>query len=146
MDSLFNANTHQEIKARIDKLTAETANTWGKMNPAQMFHHCQLPLKTALKTEPVKAKFNLMGMLFKKSMYNDKPWRKNMPTPKRFRIEDDHDFNAEKQTLVELIDTFYGRNEQQQWNPHPMFGKLTKEQWGKMQYKHLDHHLRSFGV
>ena len=32
------------------------------------------------------------------------------------------------------------------WNPHPMFGKFTMEQWGKMEYKHLDHHLRQFGV
>jgi hypothetical protein len=30
--------------------------------------------------------------------------------------------------------------------PHPFFGKLTKEQWSKGTYKHLDHHLLQFGV
>ncbi len=29
---------------------------------------------------------------------------------------------------------------------HPLFGKLTPEQWGKSIYKHLDHHLQQFDV
>ncbi|NND11366.1 MAG: DUF1569 domain-containing protein, partial [Flavobacteriaceae bacterium] len=33
-----------------------------------------------------------------------------------------------------------------EWEPHPSFGYYTKDQWGKTQYKHLDHHLRQFGV
>lgn len=87
-----------------------------------------------------------MARLFKKSMYSDKPWRKNLPTIKKFKVEDEREFEAEKKTLNELITAFHGRREQKEWNPHPMFGEFTPEQWGKMQYKHLDHHLRSFGV
>ena len=87
-----------------------------------------------------------MARLFKKSMYSDKSWRKNLPTPKRFKVLEEKDFVAEKQTLNELIDAFHNRKQQQEWNPHPMFGHFTPEQWGKMQYKHLDHHLKSFGV
>lgn len=146
MNSLFDAETYQEIKTRIDKLTPEAANQWGKMNPAQMLHHCQFPLKTALKSEYQKPKVSLMARLFKKSMYSDKSWRKNLPTPKRFKVLEEKDFAAEKQTLNELIDPFHNRKQQQEWNPHPMFGHFTQEQWGKMQYKHLDHHLKSFGV
>jgi Protein of unknown function (DUF1569) len=29
---------------------------------------------------------------------------------------------------------------------HPVFGKMTKEQWSKATWKHLDHHLQQFGV
>jgi hypothetical protein len=29
---------------------------------------------------------------------------------------------------------------------HPMFGKMTADQWGRSMWKHLDHHLRQFGV
>ena len=46
----------------------------------------------------------------------------------------------------ELIESFYNLKDRNEWNPHPMFGKFTKQQWGQMQYKHLDHHLRQFGV
>jgi Protein of unknown function (DUF1569) len=30
--------------------------------------------------------------------------------------------------------------------PHPIFGKMTKEEWSKGTWKHLDHHLQQFGV
>ncbi len=29
---------------------------------------------------------------------------------------------------------------------HPTFGPLTAEEWGKLCWKHLDHHLRQFDV
>ena len=146
MNSLFEAAAYQEVKARIDKLTPEASTHWGKMNPAQMLYHCQFPLKLALKTEPQKPRISLLARLIKKSMYSDKHWRKNLPTIKKFKVQEERDFETEKQTLSELIDAFHGRRDQQEWNPHPMFGHFTAEQWGKMQYKHLDHHLRQFGV
>ncbi len=30
--------------------------------------------------------------------------------------------------------------------PHPTFGPLTKSEWGQLGWKHIDHHLRQFGV
>ena len=142
MESLLNASGYENIKKRLDAITPESERQWGKMEAAQMFKHCQPPLKTALKTDPIKPKKNLIAMLFKKSMYNDKPWRKNMPTPKRFKITGQFDFDQEKQKLEELIDAFHARKDDTHWEPHPTFGSFTKEQWGKMQYKHLDHHFR----
>ncbi|MBP9797478.1 MAG: DUF1569 domain-containing protein, partial [Chitinophagales bacterium] len=29
---------------------------------------------------------------------------------------------------------------------HPFFGKLSPEEWDTLTVKHLDHHLRQFGV
>jgi hypothetical protein len=29
---------------------------------------------------------------------------------------------------------------------HPFFGPMTAEEWGIISYKHLDHHLKQFGV
>ena len=31
-------------------------------------------------------------------------------------------------------------------NVHGFFGPLTGDEWGICQYKHVDHHLRQFGV
>jgi hypothetical protein len=30
--------------------------------------------------------------------------------------------------------------------PHPGFGPWTNEQWGTLQYLHLDHHLKQFSA
>jgi Ca2+-binding EF-hand superfamily protein len=48
--------------------------------------------------------------------------------------------------LNELVDEFNRLDSRDMWHPHPAFGSFTKEQWGQLQYKHLDHHLKQFGV
>jgi hypothetical protein len=30
--------------------------------------------------------------------------------------------------------------------PHPFFGPMTQQEWETLMWKHLDHHLRQFGV
>ncbi|MEP2935806.1 MAG: DUF1569 domain-containing protein [Gilvibacter sp.] len=146
MQSLLNEEGYHQIKNRLNAIKPENDRLWGKMEAPQMFKHCQYPLITGLNTEPVKPKVGLMAMIFKKSMYSDKLWRKNMPTPKKLQIRDDRNFDSEKQKLSDLIDAFHARKTDEHWEPHPMFGTFTKEQWGQMQYKHLDHHFRQFGV
>ena len=59
-------------------------------------------------------------------------------------MTDPKDFEKEKQILLEMIMNFKEENIVD--TPHPFFGKLTKEQWSKGTWKHLDHHLQQFGV
>ena len=44
-----------------------------------------------------------------------------------------------------MIDVFNER-EEAKLKAHPMFGQLTKQQWRDLLVKHLDHHLKQFGV
>jgi hypothetical protein len=32
------------------------------------------------------------------------------------------------------------------WGPHPMFGSMTVEEWGKLLQIHIDYHLRQFAA
>jgi len=147
MKSFFEDGVYDEITSRINNLNVDTIPQWGKMTTGQMLHHCQMPLNIILEKEDYGVKPNwLVNLLFKKSMYSDKPWRKNMPTAPGFKITDDKDFDAEKAEITKLIDALNAQRDRDNWQPHPAFGTLTKMQWGKMQYKHLDHHLRQFGV
>ena len=83
---------------------------------------------------------------FKSAMYNDKPWKNNMSTPIEYKVVSSKDFVKEKTVLIDIITEFYQLNSRVIWDPHPVFGNFTPDQWGKLQYKHLDHHLRQFGV
>ena len=67
-----------------------------------------------------------------------------MPTDKSFIMTEPKDFEKEKQGLVQMINDFSETNMSDE--PHPFFGKLTKEEWSKGTWKHLDHHLQQFGV
>ncbi|WP_299519350.1 DUF1569 domain-containing protein [Winogradskyella sp.] len=147
MQSIFDENAYNEIKARMDKLNENSEADWGKMNVGQMVWHCQGPLNILLgKTDYGMKPSWLAKLFFKKSLYNDKPWKKGLPTAKFLKTKDEKDFNAEKNNLETLIDEAYAQREKAEWEPHPAFGYFTAQQWGQMQYKHLDHHLRQFGV
>ncbi|MBQ4821477.1 DUF1569 domain-containing protein [Aquimarina sp. MMG016] len=147
MKSLFDETTKNEIESRIEQLSNTSTPAWGKMDVAQMFYHCQFPLKIALKKNHPRMKSSLLAKLFfKKSLYNDKPWKKNLPTHPKLKVVDQKEFDQEKQQLLELVSAFSNERNRPYWEPHPMFGKFTNEQWGQMQYKHLDHHLQQFNV
>ena len=147
MKSLFEDTTFLETKKRLNKLEPTIQPKWGKMNLGQMLNHCQKPLELALQKENFQLKPNLLAKwFFKKALYNDTLWSKGLPTPKAFKVVSKKDFVSEKAQLEMLITEFYNKKERTEWPPHPVFGKFTPEQWGKMQYKHLDHHLRQFGV
>lgn len=146
MKSLFDENAYQEIVQRLQSLSDNQTRQWGKMDVAQMLHHCQQPLNIALGRKKIKKQFFPLASLFKKSLYIDKPWRKNLPTVSSFKVGEQKDFQTEKEKLLELTEVFHHKKEERKWAPHPVFGKFSPEQWGQMQYKHLDHHLRQFGA
>ena len=147
MENIFDKPAFDSIKNRLDQLTADSQSQWGKMNVGQMVHHCQAPLNIILKKKDYNLKPNwLVNLFFKKALYNDTPYRKGLPTAKAFIETEDRDFQKEKQKLNSLLDELWTHREKEDWGPHPSFGKLNKQQWGQMQYKHLDHHLKQFGA
>lgn len=150
MKSLFETETQQIILSRIQNLNEASQPYWGKMNVAQMLTHCQKPLEVANGTLQLHTKIGfakkIMFKLFKSAMYNDKPWQKNLGTVREFRITDSKEFASQKEKLTHVINEFSQLKEKTSWPTHPLFGNFTPEQWGKMQYKHLDHHLTQFGV
>jgi hypothetical protein len=56
------------------------------------------------------------------------------------------DIETEKTNLVELLKQVRALPDDSILQPHPMYGKLNRKQWGRFMYVHLDHHLRQFGV
>lgn len=145
--NLFDPEVKKEIIERINKLTPESQRNWGKMNVAQMLAHVQVPMGVALGTHIVKGNWlmKLILPLFKKALYDEKPWKEGLPTDKTFIMTGQQkDFDAEKKDLLKKVDIY---SETTMINDkHPVFGKLTKEQWSKATWKHLDHHLKQFGV
>ena len=147
MKSIFDKTAYEEILTRVEQLNEQSERQWGKMTVGQMVWHCQMPLNLAIKNKATAKKGNpLIRWFFKKSLYNDTPWRKNLPTVPIAKAKGDKNFTHERENLVKMIKDLYELKDRKIWNPHPMFGAFTPEQWGKLEYKHLDHHLRQFGV
>ena len=144
--NLFDPRVKQDIIDRINKLTPESKALWGKMNVGQMLAHCQMPIGVAFGEHQLKGSFllTLIGPLFKSVLYNEKPYKRSLPTDRSFVMTDQKDFEQERNKLLEMVNQF---SETKMINEkHPAFGRLTKEQWNKATWKHLDHHLQQFGV
>jgi hypothetical protein len=149
MENLFTLTANQEMVVRIGSLNANTIPHWGKMTVAQMLAHCQVPLCVALGEKNLTGGLIafLFGKIAKKQLVKNTPFKKNLPTAPAFIIKTEKNFREEKNKLLELVQRF-GKNDPEEIakRPHPFFGKLTAEEWNLLQYKHLDHHLRQFGV
>jgi len=91
---------------------------------------------------------SILGRLIKsKVIGGDAPFRPNSPTAKELVITDERDFNAERNRLTVLIDRFAAAGPAGcTKHPHTFFGRMTPDEWAILTYKHLDHHLRQFGV
>ncbi|MFC3418651.1 DUF1569 domain-containing protein [Salinicoccus hispanicus] len=149
MKNIYDASTTHEIIRRIDQLESDTKPQWGQMNAAQMLAHCSVFQDIASGDEtPERSKLGrLVGRFAKPVFYNDKPLPKNMSTVPGMLITEEKSFDTEKDRLKEKTLTFQQKGpEKCTRHPHPFFGRLTPQQWGKGIYKHLDHHLRQFGV
>jgi hypothetical protein len=149
MNSLFEPTAYQEIVARLNQLQKDTPRLWGKMNAAQMLAHCNKAIEIPLSKEQQPRVFigRIVGPLFRSLLYNDTPYKQSLRTAPNFVISEEKDFEIEKATILKQITTFHQLGEKGiTKHPHPFFGKFTPAQWGMSQYKHLDHHLKQFGL
>ena len=149
MKNLFDRETYDFMIERLNKLTEDSPGLWGKMNVSQMLAHCKAAFKVPLNEKKLSMVFigKVIGWAFRSKLYNETPWQKNLPTSPDFKIVDERVFETEKTQLSQLINRFYTLGPDKAGKQiHPMFGKLTPEQWGQAMYKHLDHHFRQFGV
>lgn len=149
MKNIFDPLHTEEILNRIDKLSPDSRPQWGKMDVSQMLAHCSAFQDIAMGNSfPERGWLGiLIGRFVKPIFYNDKPVAHNMSTIPTILITDEKDFETEKEKLKQKIITFQKNGpEKCTTHPHAFFGKFTPEQWGKGIYKHLDHHLRQFGV
>jgi hypothetical protein len=150
MKSLFEGARAGEMKQRITNLRPDSERLWGKMNPAQALEHCSRGMEMALgdRTPPRVLVGRIMGWMVKPmALGNDEPMRRNSPTAKELVVQDERDLVTERARLCGLIDRFAAAGPKGcTRHPHAFFGRLTPDEWAILMYKHLDHHLRQFGV
>jgi len=150
MKHLFDAAVVKEVKERIAQLGPDSERLWGKMSAGQALAHCSAAMEWAVGDSLPPRAFlgRIMGRIVKPLVLrNEEPMRRNSPTVKTLVVADDRELGAERERLCGLIDRFAAGGPQHcTTHPHSFFGRLTPEEWAKLMYKHLDHHLRQFGV
>jgi hypothetical protein len=151
MDNLFEKNGLEKTLARIENLSPTTEAQWGKMKVDQMLAHVNVAYDMFYNKDnyPANGFFKklLLKTFVKPPVVGLKPYPKNGRTAPVFIIKDRKDFVAEKQRLVDHLNKTaeHGAHYFEGKESHS-FGKMSSEEWNVLFAKHIDHHLRQFGV
>lgn len=143
--NLFDNATYVAILERMSALTPASKPEWGKMEVGQMLAHCA-EVQDVYNGKPLRAPLwmKLLRPMLRPMLLADREFSRNSPTLDQFRIVDPEDFARQRERLVNSLRTMQalGRRPLK----HPMLGMMTSDEVGWMTWKHLDHHLRQFGV
>jgi len=145
--NLWEADARQEISERIDLLTPDSTAKWGKFTATQMMAHLVDGLRMA--TGELVAKDKKLPIRFtplKQLIIYGPPFPRNSPTAPELLARKPEDWDAECASLRRMMEVFAGRKPGAKLPRHPAFGNLSRQAWGALGYKHIDHHLKQFGV
>lgn len=146
--SLFEPQAIADLENRLANLTADTIPQWGKMNAPQMLNHCSSQLEIILGDKTMKSNFllRLFGKLIKRNILSGKPTPKNSRTAKEMLPVNVQSFEAEKTKIRQLIHRAKQNEHTLEGKDHPLFGKMTSDEYGKTTWNHLNYHFSQFGI
>ncbi|MCW3162340.1 DUF1569 domain-containing protein [Chryseobacterium oryctis] len=149
--NLHNRVYFNEIIERISLLSENSQRKWGKMTVSQMLKHCDLILQIPLKRieiPKINIFFQYIGILTKIEIQifnNGIPH--NMPTFQKVIVTFECDFEEAKQNLLKTLEQYWDAYQNENLpEKHNLFGKMNEKDWGILEYKHLNHHLKQFNV
>jgi hypothetical protein len=150
MHDIFDEAVTAALVTRVRALTPASQPRWGRMNVAQMLAHCSVAYDMVY--DPAAPRPGLivrwvLRTFVKPKLLEDKPFPKNAPTSGPFKVSPQQDFEVERDRLIAYLErtqaeggaAFDGRE-------NASFGPLSRAEWSQLFYKHLNHHLKQFGV
>jgi uncharacterized protein DUF1569 len=149
-NAFFTGEKLQEFRDRILRITPANPRQWGTMTVAQMLHHLNLACGGSLGFYDLPDESYFVSRTVFRWVLVD--WYPEQPVglrlPKGFKIPHGavFDFDFEKEQLLKILDAAWHARSAADWQPHPMFGPMTVEEWGKLLQIHIDYHLRQFAA
>jgi Protein of unknown function (DUF1569) len=144
--TLWNEDDRLAIAARVRQLTPDARPLWGSFDAPQMVCHITDTLRWAtgeVRCEP-KRSFLTYPVIKTLVMFH-LPWPKGVPTAPELIARRPEDWQSEVQRFLMAMDTFKQKPIEGRWPEHVAFGRLSGAQWGRLLYRHTDHHLTQFG-
>jgi hypothetical protein len=146
MKSLWNEADRKATLARIDRVADGAPPRWGKMTADRMLSHLAASIRMANGELPAKSKrLPIRYFPLKQLIIFWLPFPKGAPTAPELLLDPEAPVSTLKPELKAQIERFATRTSTT-FPEHPAFGILTRRAWGVLTYRHVDHHLRQFGV
>jgi hypothetical protein len=140
-----------ELLDRINRLQPESKGKWGKMTVEEMLIHCAAGIQMAFGDFPAKLRVSPFRAMIARLLFIEIfPFPKRASAPpeinigKKLKIR--MPFSEARTLLIEQVIRIQNAPIDHRFQTHPIFNNLSRRQWGRLAYKHLDYHLKQFGV
>lgn len=151
--TLARSNDKADILRRLQNLRLDSPRRWGRMTAHQMVCHLADNTRVALGQMSVSVYTPWWARTLVKSiaLRVPVPWPSGIST----RPELDQvggggtkpaEFARDVAELGALVERMTERGAVVDGRAHPFFGRLSRAEWLRWAYLHMDHHLRQFGV
>jgi hypothetical protein len=147
MPSLFDPRVRTVILERISLLTPDRKPAWGRFTAPEMVCHVSSDLRQALGELDARPAGRFARFPLNWLVIHVVPWpRGKGRSPPEFLATRPTTWAADVGRLRDLIERFAARGPTAAWPPSAAFGRISGRSWGVLEHKHLDYHLRQFGV
>jgi hypothetical protein len=145
--TLWDERDRRTLDERLARLTPETRGRWGSFDAPRMLCHITDAVRAAIgevscapKQSPLRhAPINALVMFYL-------PWPKGTPTAPELLARAPETWEKEVVRYRAAVDALTKRPKAGAWPVHVVFGRISGAQWGRLLYRHTDHHFKQFGV
>jgi len=145
--TLWSERDRRALDDRLARLTPDAPGLWGSFDAPRMLCHITDAVRWAIgevtcapKLSPLRhAPINSLVMFYL-------PWPKSAPTAPELLTRKPEAWETEVARFRAAVDALTKRPRDGPWPTHVAFGRLSGAQWGRLLYRHTDHHLKQFGV
>jgi hypothetical protein len=153
VNSIAQDRSRAELISRLQRLTPHTERRWGSLTPAEMLCHlgdsCESVLGIRIPPGPPpsgQAKPVLKWLI----LYTPMPWPKGAKTRPGVNPRQDGtrpgEFEQDRARVINGLGLLAAAPAERLASAHFMVGPMSRKDWHRWAYKHVDHHLRQFGL
>jgi Protein of unknown function (DUF1569) len=144
MPTLLNPSDRVTILNRLRKVQPSSQGAWGKLTAPKMLCHLADSLRVALGDAQAKRVDNPVSRTLLKWLVVYSPM-----SPPKGKVQTAPEMLASAPTTwaddLKTVEKLVERMAHPTSAVHPFFGPLSHGGWGRLAWKHIDHHLRQFG-
>ena len=148
-ESLLNPTDRASMMARLEALRPDARKRWGRMSVGGMLCHLTDAFEVVLGDRPAdrRPKFHERTVMRLVALHTPIPWPHGVKTVPACDQElggtPPGEFERDRAALRDAMERFIDRVEPDRI-AHPIFGRMSADEWGRWVYRHMDHHLRQF--
>jgi hypothetical protein len=146
--TLWDPAARRALADRAGRLAPDARPRWGRFTAPEMVAHLVQSLKMASGEVPTgpKGPRALRRFPLKQLVVYVLPVPKGVRTAPELLARAPQSWNGEVEEFRAMLERFALKSRGDAWPDHPAFGAMSARGWGVLTWKHLDHHLRQFGV